>query len=216
MFRTQAAIYIFLAIVLVAPVACQSDDAPEPPPPTAKSAETAPSTERVVGPLTPQDSQALATMTERIKQYLELHDQVEQSLPSRPTEATPEQIDAHQRAFEQAMRGARATAKPGDIFTPEAQPVIRRLMAQVFGGPDGKSLKSSIMDENPANPVALNVTINSRYPDTVPLTTIPPQVLQALPELTQDLEYRFIGDWLILLDVEAHIVADFMKDVLPK
>ena len=42
MFRTQAAIYIFLAIVLVAPVACQSDDAPEPPPPTAKSPEQAP------------------------------------------------------------------------------------------------------------------------------------------------------------------------------
>ena len=57
------------------------------------------------------------------------------------------------------------------------------------------------MDENPVDPVALKLTVNGRYPDTVPLTTIPPQVLQTLPKLTEDLEYRFIGDWLILLDI---------------
>ncbi len=114
------------------------------------------------------------------------------------------------------MREARATAKPGDIFTPEARPVIKRLLATVFGGPDGKQLKASIMDENPVDPVALKLTVNGRYPDTVPLTTIPPQVLQTLPKLTEDLEYRFIGDWLILLDVHAHVIADFIDDALPK
>ena len=72
------------------------------------------------------------------------------------------------------MREARATAKPGDIFTPEARPVIKRLLASVFGGPDGKQLKASIMDENQVDPVALKLTVNGRYPDTVPLTTVPP------------------------------------------
>ena len=50
----------------------------------------------------------------------------------------------------------------------------------------------------------------------MPLATIPPQVLQTLPKLTQDLEYRFIGDALILLDVRAHLIADFIEDALPK
>ena len=58
--------------------------------------------------------------------------------------------------------------------------------------------------------------VNGRYPDTVPLTTIPPPVLQTLPKLTEDLEYRFIGDSLILLDAHAHVIADFIEDVLPK
>ena len=58
--------------------------------------------------------------------------------------------------------------------------------------------------------------MNARYPDTVPLTTVPPQVLQTLPKLTEDLEYRFIGDSLILLDGHAHIIADFIEDALPK
>lgn len=64
------------------------------------------------------------------------------------------------------MREARATAKPGDIFTPETRPVITRLLATVFGGPDGKQLKASIMDENPVDPVAMKLTVNGRYPDT--------------------------------------------------
>jgi hypothetical protein len=133
-----------------------------------------------------------------------------------PQEASPEQIDRNQRAFEQRVRSERAGAKPGEIFTPEAQVVIRRLLATVFGAPDGKALKASIMDENVADPVKLKVTVNGRYPDTVPLTSIPPEVLQTLPQLTEDLEYRFIGDWLILLDTHAHVIVDYIEDVLPK
>src|SRR6185503_9783224 len=114
------------------------------------------------------------------------------------------------------MREARTTAKPGDLFTAEARPGIKRLLANVFGGPDGKQLKASIMDENPVDPVALKLTVNDRYPDTVPLASVPPQVLQTLPKLSEDLEYRFIGDWLILLDVHAHIIADYIDEALPK
>ena len=72
------------------------------------------------------------------------------------------------------------------------------------------------MDENQAKPSAAKLIVNARYPDTVPLTTIPPQVLQTLPELTEDLEYRFLGDALILLDVHAHLIVDFIEEVFPK
>jgi len=147
---------------------------------------------------------------------MEMHTQLERSLPKLPKGATPQQIDKNQRAMEKLVREARATAKPGDIFTPEARPVIRRLLASVFGGPDGKQLKASIMDEGQAAPSAAKLTVNGRYPDAVPLTTVPPQVLQTLPKLTEDLEYRFVGDSLILLDVHAHVIADFIKDVVPK
>jgi len=155
-------------------------------------------------------------MNDRIKEYLVLHQKLEASLPTLPKEATPEQIDRHQRTFEKLVRSERAAAKPGDIFTAQARPVIRRLLAAVFAGPEGKQLKDSIMDENVADPIQLKVGVNSRYPDTVPLTSIPPEVLQTLPKLTEDLEYRFVGDWLILLDTHAHVIADYIPDVLPK
>jgi hypothetical protein len=169
----------------------------------------------VVGPLTPADAQALATMNDRLRQYADLHTKIERSLPKLPKGATPQQIDQNQRAMERLVRETRATAKPGDIFTPEARPVIQRLLASVFGGPDGKQLKASIMDENQGAPSAAKLVVNGRYPDSVPLTSVPPQVLQTLPKLTEDLEYRFIGDSLILLDVHAHVIG-LRRGRLPK
>ena len=215
MSATPGVVSLVVAAIL-ALGACARNDIPPPPPATSESPENAPPTERVVGPLSPADAQALATMNDRLKAYVDLHVRLERLLPKLPADATQEQIDGNQRAFEKRLREARATAKPGDIFTPEARPVIIRLLAAVFGGPDGKQLKASIMDENPVDPVALKLTVNGRYPDTVPLTTIPPQVLQTLPQLTEDLEYRFIGDWLILLDTHAHVIADFIDNALPR
>ena len=205
-----------VAATILALGACTSCNQLPTPRATSESPSSAPATERVVGPLTPADAQALATMNDRLRQYLDLRTKIERSLPKLPKEATPQQIDKNQRAMEKLVREARATAKPGDIFTPEARPVIQRLLASVFGGPDGKQLKAAIMDENQAAPSKVKLAVNGRYPDTVPLATVPPQVLQTLPKLTEDLEYRFIGDSLILLDVRAHVIADFIEDIVPK
>ena len=205
-----------VAAVVLALSACASGDKPQASPVTSASPSSAPATERVVGPLTPADAQALATMNDRLKEYLDLRTKIERSLPKLPKEATPQEIDKNQRAMEKLVREARATAKTGDIFTVEARPVIQRLLATIFGGPDGKQLKAAIMDENQAKPSVVKLVVNGRYPDTVPLATVPPQLLQTLPKLTEDLEYRFIGDSLILLDVRAHVIADFIEDIVPK
>ena len=216
MSATRSVVVRLVAVAVLALGACTDHDIPPASPPTSESPASAPATERVVRPLTPADAQALATMNDRLKEYVALHLRIERSMPNLPKEATPDQIDKNQRAFETRMRQARAAAKPGDIFTPQARPVITRLLATIFGGPDGKQLKASVRGEDPVDPVALRLTVNGRYPDTVPLATVPPQVLQTLPKLTEDLEYRFVGDWLILLDTHAHVIADFIDNALPK
>jgi hypothetical protein len=149
----------------------------------------------------------------RVKEYSALHKKLEDTLPKLPKEATPQQIDSHQRALGRLVQRARAGAKPGNIFTADVRPVVQRLMAQVFGGPDGAALKASIMDENPG---PIKLTINGRYPDTVPLSTVPPQVLEGLPRLPDVLEFRFIGRHLILMDEQAHVIVDVMENVLPR
>jgi TolA-binding protein len=205
-----------VCIALAALAGCSGSERPAAPPATTASPAQAPPTERVVGPLSEADAQALATMNDRVRDYILMHRKLEGSLPKVPQEATPEQIDRNQRALEVLVRKERAAARPGDIFTAEARPVIKRLLATVFAGPEGRQLKASIMDENVVDPVQLKVRVNARYPDSVPLTSIPPEVLQTLPKLGEDLEYRFIGDWLILLDTHAHLIADYIEDVLPK
>jgi hypothetical protein len=149
---------------------------------------------------------------ERVKTYVALHKKLEDALPRLPKEATPKQIDSSQRTLGAQIQQARATARRGDIFTPEMAAYAKRVLARVFGGAEGRQLRASIMDEN-VKPIALKA--NQRYPDEIPLTTMPPEVLQSLPALPEELEYRFVGEHLILLDPHAHIIADFIVDALP-
>lgn len=158
------------------------------------------------------DAQAIAEFNKRLEGYSALHNKLEKTLPSLSKETSSEVIEKHQRALEALLQEHRKTAQRGDLFTPNVERLIRRLLVQLFTGPDGGKLKATIMDENP---VGVKLAINSRYPDDVPVSTMPPQVLALLPKLAEELEYRFIGDRLILLDVHAHTVADFIEKALP-
>jgi hypothetical protein len=159
------------------------------------------------------DAKALAGFLERVNAYVALHQKLENTLPKLSKESNPEQIDQHQRALMKLIQEARKDAKPGDVFTPESQVVFKRILAKVFGGPEGAELKASIMDENPGVP---SLKVNDRYPDTVPVSTIPPQVLQEFPKLAEELEYRFVGNHLILMDTHAHMIADFVRNAFPQ
>ena len=120
MLVTRSGLVSLLIPVALAIPACRRDIAvPDSPPATAESPTNAPATERVVGPLSATDAEALATMNDRIKGYMAVHQKLERTLPAVPKDATPEQIDQNQRALEKLVRENRATAKPGDIFTPD-------------------------------------------------------------------------------------------------
>ena len=201
---------LFAASIIAS--ACERD-VPPPPKPTSESPAQAPPTKRVVGPLSEADAQALATMNDRLKAYLDVHEKLEEGLPKLPKDASPQQIDDHQRLFEGKMRDARKNAKRGEIFTPEAEAVIKRLLEQVFTQEGGRELMEAILDEYPTG---VKLVVNGRYPDTVPVSTVPPDILQALPKLTEDLEYRFIGRNMILLDSHAHVIADYIPEALPR
>jgi hypothetical protein len=163
-------------------------------------------------PLSPADAQGLAEFNERVTAYAALHQKLEATLPLLPTETTPETIHKHQSALAELIIQARKGARQGDIITPATQLNFRQVLARVFKGAEGRELKASILDENPGN---VGLQVNGRYPDEIPLSTVPPQVLAALPKLPKDLEYRFIGDRLILLDVHAHTIADYMDKAFP-
>jgi hypothetical protein len=52
--------------------------------------------------------------------------------------------------------------------------------------------------------------VNARYPEAAPLPTVPPNLLASLPPLPKDLEYRIVGNDLILRDVHANVIIDFI------
>jgi hypothetical protein len=159
------------------------------------------------------DAKALAGFLERVHRYVAVHQKLESSLPRLSKESSPQEIDKHQRALGQMIQQERRSAQAGDIFTTESQAVIKRLLEKVFAGSGGPALKASIMDENPG---IAGLKVNQRYPDTVPLSTVPPQVLEGLPKLPEEMEFRFIGTTLILMDVHAHLIADLIPNAFSR
>lgn len=145
---------------------------------------------------------------QRVNGYVTLHKKLEAPLPNLPTQTTPQAIDAHQRALATLIQEARKNGRRGEILTPAMQVRIRTLLRPIFAGKEGVQVKSEILDNEFKGNVRL--AVNARYPDEIPISTVPPQVLSALPKLPEELEYRFIQNSLILFDQHAHIIVDFM------
>lgn len=184
-------------------------------PPVDQAKAAVPGTGTSAAPAQPvnEDAKVLADFLDHVNQYAAAHQKLENTLPKLSKESTPQQVDAHQRALAKLIQAARSNAKQGDIFTPASQAVIKKLIGKVFSGPDGPSLRASVMDENPGVP---KLAINVRYPDEIPVSTIPPQLLELLPKLPEEMEYRFVGNDLILMDTHAHIIADFIPNSFAK
>lgn len=160
------------------------------------------------------DARALADFQEEIEEYLTLQKKLSSTLEAPPKDATPAQLDSYQRALGKLIQQARRGDKQGDVFEREVRAVIRKLLLGVFSGPDGRKMKMAVMEENPGQVVKL--VVNGRYPDTIPLSNMPPQVLAALPHLPRELEYRFIGRTLILFDTVSHIIVDYITEAVPR
>ena len=199
------AILIYLALTTFVVAGCERDPAKDAPITAAKSPEA-------VNPPATIGTAAESVVVEfdkRVKEYMALHDQLNGTLKQPPDRATPLQIDAHQRALAALIAKGRPDAKQGDVFEPKMQEFVRGLVRSVITGANGAAIKASLMDENPMN---AKIAINGRYPDDVPMATMPPDVLAALPKLPEVLEYRFVGNRLILLDTRAHIIVDYVTD----
>lgn len=157
------------------------------------------------------EAQAVVAFKDRVAEYVALHEKLEATLPKLPDKVTPEQVDDNQRALGDLVKSARRDAKPGAFFSPGIQAMVKRVLSEVLSGPGGGTVKASIMDENPGVPQLL---VNERYPSSIPLSTMPPQLLGPLPPLIGELEYRFVGRRLVLVDTEADIILDFTDEIL--
>jgi hypothetical protein len=151
-----------------------------------------------------------AELQSRAKQYLDFRKKVAGSAP-RPT-GTPAKITAAQQKLANKIRVGRAGAKQGEIFTPEIAQYVRRQIASSLDGQNGERVRSSLRH---AEPVNITLQINQSYPDNVPLQSTPPSLLLHLPELPAGLEYRLVGRELVLRDVDANIVVDYVASALP-
>ena len=153
----------------------------------------------------------LQDFQQRLMNYLELR----QTLAGRlkPLSPTPDaaELTARQESLAAAMQTARKNAKPGDLIPPGAAAFISQTVAADHKRRQSEA-KRAVLEEVPRAP---RPVVNKSYPVQAALPTVPPLLLEALPKLPDNLQYRFFGRHLVILDGDLQIIADYVLNVLP-
>jgi hypothetical protein len=171
--------------------------------------------EATIGPTVNPDAGLIAAFEEKVKAYDKLRKDLAKDSPPLKETNNPAEIANAEKSLAAKIRVARATAKRGDLFTPATEAMFKRLIRPpMVTGPDAKENKAIVKEDAP-KPGEVPFKINGEYPKEVPQSTVPPDVLKALPPLPENLQYRIVGKHLILLCVPGNLIIDYMLNAIP-
>jgi hypothetical protein len=143
----------------------------------------------------------VADFTQRVQSYFDLRSKLEEGLPPLEVTDDPSEIRRAQRDLARKIRVARHGAQQGDIFSPAISVEFKEVLVLEMTA----ETWDVIMDDNPGE---FSNEINGTYPDGKPFSTVPATILAVLPVLPDDIQYRFLGRHLILLDIRANVILD--------
>jgi hypothetical protein len=158
------------------------------------------------------NAKALDDYQKRIAEYMKVHDKaISATGKLKPTDS-PERISRHEREMAHKIHEAREHLAQGNVFTPEIAAAFHQLAADATKGEDATTVHQSLRR---SEPVVVKLKVNHPYPKGMPLQTMPPSLLEKLPKLPPDLEYRVVGHALVLLDVRANLIVDYLPNLIP-
>lgn len=148
------------------------------------------------------------------RDYAQMHRSLERQIGPIEITTSIDQINRIIQQLASAIRAERPDAKQGDFFTPALAPELRArineaLLADDFTADD--VIRAGRVDGIDYERVALRV--NDTFPWILG-TAMFPCVIQALPELPPELQYRIVGTDLVLIDVHASLIVDILPSAL--
>jgi hypothetical protein len=130
-----------------------------------------------------------------------------------PQAGAERSVRTRQESLADALRTkVRPAAKPGDLVTPDMAAVIRSEIQKAFDTPKRDLILDELAEQNSTPANAARPAINER----LEAPRVPPRLMEVLPPLPKQLEYDFVGRTLVVRDVDADIVVDFIPDALPE
>lgn len=174
------------------------------------------------------DAELLAKFYDEVQEYVRLRQEASTMVPTVGVGASAEEIGAHQKAIADVILVLRGGAKRGDIFKPKVSEAFRRIIEREVHGPEGPEIVKEIGDGNPrvegvpkpSNPtqevkMPIVLKVNGYYSEEAPFSSVPPSLLMKMPQLPEQVRYRFVGRTLILRDTDANVILDFIPDIVP-
>jgi len=161
---------------------------------------------------TPLDTDAaMLTFHEKVEAYAALHRRLAPP-PAAASAKDPLAKLLTREYLASAIRKARPGADQGEIFTPDVAAAFRWRLADSIGEIDGEAF---LLELNNGVPIerGLHPTVDETYTMST-LFRLPADVRLGLPALPAELDYRIAGHDLVLWDIYAGIVVDFVPNAL--
>lgn len=158
-----------------------------------------------------QSSQTLQDFEKQIANYVKMRKTWTKGVPPLKAGSSPELLQKYNTDICAKIRSGRSGAQQGEFFTPAVKAEFQRLIGLTMAGRDGVKVRKGLATDEPA---VLKLRVNDSYPSSEPLQTAPPTLLLNLPKLPPELEYRVVSKNLILRDVDANLIVDYMTDVI--
>ncbi len=156
------------------------------------------------------DSDGLVAFARAADNYAFMHRRLERRLPVVEVNANPETIRRAIDAMATAVRAARPDARQGEMFNPLVLVAIRTRIARALRahGMTAADVRAAELAEG-VDSSAVTLKVNGAFPWLIG-TAMVPCVIEALPPLPPELQYRIVGRDLVLLDVHAGLVVDIL------
>lgn len=151
--------------------------------------------------------ESIRVFQECVSAYILMRQQIAEQLLADWVEADAD--TRFRRRLAAAIQATRRDSRPGDILCAGIGEGILRTVRMDLARRAPLDRQAILMEVRKAH-----VRLNDVYPDGAPFATMPPLLLLQLPPLPAGLEYRFLGNAVILLDVDATLVVDFVPNAL--
>lgn len=160
------------------------------------------------------DAVLVRDFEKQIKDYVKLHKKAEAGLPALKPTDSPHTINERRRLLASRIQMDRRQAKQGDIFSPPLSQLYKRLISMAYQASGPAKVSTSLRHDEPVSDV--RVQVNGLYPEVIPLQTTPPSILLNLPPLPPELDYRIVGQSLVLRDTGANMIVDYIPGAIPR
>lgn len=154
----------------------------------------------------------------RVNEYATLRNRLADSLGPVNESTSQAEIAARATALAGAITAHRAGSKQGDLFTPEAATVIATVIKEEYrrrGDSLTRSRDQQAGEYRAEGLASFDPKVNELFPTKYPLPTFDALLLPLLPKLPDHLEYRRIEHYLLVRDLDANLIIDFMPHAFP-
>lgn len=159
------------------------------------------------------EAAAIKQFDAEIAKYMRLRQKIRSEVQGPVKNSSSSQVNNASDALAGAIERSRQGAQVGAIFSEPIATVIKRRISHAVRTENLVAVLADIDDEGKST---MAPKVHLRLPVSAQMATMPASLLKVLPALPKELEYRILGRYLIIRDVDASLILDYIPLAVPR